>query len=159
MDTFRIHRGAKIMSVQWNTYGIKILSATNGREYKPFGVNPRMKPLLERLFRDWKAVGVVSVYTNGFVCNRTVRGGKSTSKHSEGLKSNGYKKWGDGTNGTLAFDFRKMLYDDGSALVVTNDHDRAFFIELFQIKGWKVLHKGTPGDPKVVPDHLHVQVK
>jgi len=147
------------MSVQWNQYGIKILSATNGQQYKPFNVNPRMKPLLERLFKGWSEVGVVAVYTYGFVCNRTVRGGKSTSKHSEGLKSNGYKKWGDGTNGTLAWDFRKILFGDGRAVTVSTVGGREDMINYFVKYGFTVLHKGTPGDSKVSPDHLHLEVK
>jgi len=147
------------MSEQWNTYGIKILSATNGREYKPFNVNPRMKEPLEKLFKHMKEFGVVAIYTYGFICNRPTRSGKSTSKHSEGLITNNFKKWGDGSNGTLAFDFRKMLYDDDTTWVVTEMDMRTALIHMFEKFGFKVLHKGTLKDPKVVPDHLHVQVK
>lgn len=155
------------MSVKFDNHGVKILyigendkvTELKGNALK---VNPAMVKPMEALCEYIGTGG--ELYTYGIICNRTTRSGKSTSKHSEGTKASGYKKWQDGSHGSRAIDIRKWICGiDGTpnkvfTWVVTDKADRDYMIIKLQAMGFTVLHKGVKGDPKVTPDHLHCEV-
>ena len=157
-----------IKAVPVKTCGIKLINAGNGRELSWGKVNVHLADVLNPTLEELADHGAIALYTYGIRNNRLIRGSlTTTSTHANGLHSNGYKHWRDGSQGALGIDIRKVLFETDSkesmydkpkllqtSLVVTDPGDRKIIIAWLEARDWKLYHK-TP----VNPDHLHLQRK
>ena len=138
-----------------------------------------MNPALEELADH----GTIALYTYGIRCNRLIRGSSTTtSTHSNGLASTGYKHWRDGSVGALGIDIRKVLFENTSSrlqpcnpaaahiltcglfkgsseiiqtsLVVTDPGDLKNMIQWLENRDFKLYHKRINS---CSPYHIHAQ--
>lgn len=157
--------------------GIKLINASNGRPLSWGKVNIHLADVLNPTLEELSDHGAIALYTYGIRNNRPIRGSSTkTSTHSNGLITNGYKHWRDGTVGALGIDIRKVLFvnmpwnnlndDNGgtspiqTSLVVTDPGDLRSMIkwlesvEYSRSYSWKLHHKKLNS---VIPYHLHLQ--
>lgn len=164
------------MSTTFNAQGVNFRWASGKLEGElltadQLRVNPAMVKPMERLCEFVGPGGCI--YTLGIRCDRLIRGGRTTSKHSAGLKSNRYMFWrerdGSKSNGPRAIDIRKIIFpreryfkNQRQAflwLVVTKALDRALLVTILRSCGFKCLHTGEQGDPLTRPLMIHAEVR
>ena len=146
------------MSVTFDQHGIDF-TYIDGKGEHPITprVNPKFAIILAAMCELLADHGFSKVGTYGVICNRLVRGSKSrTSMHSEGLKSNGYKHWADGSHGSLAVDIVYARCGDND-YELSVPAERTAMIKFMRNNGCTVYHTGESGDKKVAPDHLHME--
>lgn len=157
-----------IKPVPVESCGIKLLNAGNGRELSWGMVNKHLADVLNPTLEELADHGAIAIYTYGIRNNRLIRGSSTTtSTHSNGLHSNGYKHWRDGSVGALGIDIRKVLFDSPAtiagirlkhvpglptSLVVTDPGDLAAMIQWLEARDWNLYHKKLGS---VNPYHLH----
>jgi hypothetical protein len=155
------------MATQIDTHGIQFFyderKSDGSIKYIPIKrvlMNPACKAPMEACCAALAGWGYTEVHTLGIVCNRPQRrNGKTTSKHSTGLMPN-YKAWRDGSNGSLAFDFKWLRHKDLPKYKhIVHQKDRDWLIAFWEGRGWKLYHTGRPHDPRWTPDHLHCEIQ
>ena len=130
-----------------------------------------MADLLDVTLGELADMGAVAVYTYGVINNRPIRGREEAaqvgqlypwsaiSTHSEGrIKRAGKRSykcmgpWQDGQTGAYGLDLVKVVFKDGSYVVVTNPLHREIMIQWLEKRMWKIYHK----KPLKTSDHLHI---
>lgn len=144
------------MSVTINTKGIIFLY--DSKPISAVRMNPAVKRPLESACKELTEWGYIGIDTLGITNNRQMRSGRGTSRHAEGLASNDYKIWSDGSHGSLAFDLVDISHKSGlKSKRISDPDDRFWLIAFFRKHGFEVYHTGEKGDRKVKPDHLHIE--